>query len=71
MTNSEQNALDAAVEHAQRYKELFHSMQDNLALSQDEVVRRGAVIAKQKATIARQGRIIADLEKRLGVDQDL
>lgn len=57
-------AFDAAVEHAVQYKALFHSMQDKLLEQQDEFVRRGQVIERQR-------RIIADLEKRLGVDQDL
>jgi hypothetical protein len=56
--------LDATVEHAQRYKELFHSMQDKVLDGQDELVRRGQVIARQRA-------VIDDLEKRLGIDQEL
>jgi hypothetical protein len=56
--------FEAAVEHAVRYKELFHSMQDKYL---DEADR---CVAKQRI-IDRQRQIIASLEAKLGIDQEL
>lgn len=61
---SAQRTIDTVTEHAIRYKELFHSMQDKYSESQDEVVARGR-------TIRHQRQIIADLERKLGIDQEL
>jgi hypothetical protein len=71
MTNSNDMTIEralrtfeAAVEHAVRYKELFHSMQDKYLAAEDRCV------AKQRI-IERQRQIIAKLESQLGVDQEL
>ena len=54
----------ATIEHAVRYKELFHSTQEELGKAQDEIVRRGHIMKQQR-------RVIAELESDLGIDQDL
>lgn len=56
--------FEAVTEHAIRYKELFHSMQDKYLESQDE-------LAATRRTMRRQREIIARLEQQLGVDQEL
>jgi hypothetical protein len=57
-------ALDAAVEHAQAYRGLFFDQQD-----QNDTLR--AELAANRSIRQRQRQIIADLEKRLGIDDEL
>lgn len=57
-------ALDSMTEHATQYKALFHSMQEELISTKDELAVRGRTIAQQRA-------IIAKLESALGIDQEL
>lgn len=57
-------SLDAMTRHAQGYRDLFFDCRDENDTLRDE-------LAANKRIRKRQRSIIADLEKRLGVDQDL
>jgi hypothetical protein len=56
--------MEAAMRHALAYKNMFHDMQDNWHEAQAEICRRGE-------TIKRQREIIANLERQLGIDDEL
>lgn len=56
--------FEDAMRHALAYKNMFHDMQDNWHEAQAEICRRGD-------TIKRQREIIANLERQLGIDDEL
>jgi hypothetical protein len=58
------HSIETALDHAVAYKQLFHSMQDEMHQWQDKCIAQKAIMKKQR-------QIIRNLEDRLGVDQDL
>jgi len=57
-------ALDASVDHAEGYRRLFFSFRDENDQLRDELAANRRIREHQRA-------IIAELEQRLGVDQEL
>jgi hypothetical protein len=74
MTNSEDNGeteverlrrlLKVALNHAEDYKRHFHHLQESMWAAERKAIQRGNLIKKQRAKIG-------ELEKRLGIDDEL
>jgi hypothetical protein len=71
MTNSDQEELERlrreraiTLDHLVAYKGLYHDAQDKMLDAMN-------LAAERSRTIKRQREIIADLEKRLGLDEEL
>jgi Lhr-like helicase len=71
MTNSEETEvarlrrlLKVALDHADSYKAHFHHLQDSMWAAERKAIQRGNLLKRQRAKIA-------ELEARLGIDDEL